>query len=367
MEELLKKFHELAEEAGMNVYYESARDRYYFQESISSYLTCSYKKINNYLYVHFKNGSSPRNFPSKKLLEIFLSFWKEFGEEQKVSFVILEPSYTFMVNQEKENIRSTFLSHCFHPLKEMLTQEEQLFYKLPFGFVYEMKPNSLKTYLKKYDELLCFFWNFLKKDVTAHISINFSSLQLTGISYYYQGEENDMTLQEENEKVHLFFSLNEKSIEKEIFFAEIIHFFEQFFEKRKKARRIINHFDPPKRHFFHFINKIYKFNYFPFVAESMHQEFLTIFNGDYQRLEETLIELEKSKIESKVYNIIKDNIHVFYLFNRCFILSTKGVNETFHSYTSCSLDEAENIIQKTILSLTSKQIKKDIQTFKNTP
>jgi hypothetical protein len=109
------------------------------------------------------------------------------------------------------------------------------------------------------------------------------------------------------------------------------------------------------------------FNYFPSVAEKMHGEFLTIFKGDYQRLEETLIELAKRDIEPTVYKVINDSVHVLYLFNRCFILSTIGVSNKLYSYTSCSLNEAEEIIQKSILSLTSMQIKKDIQAFKNTP
>jgi len=363
MEQLLKKYKELAQKDTFDIYYEPKKNRYYFGNYISS-VSCSYKKTKDYLYLTVFTSSSLDKFPKKKLLELFFSFWKEFGEKEKISFIVLELSYRFMVTTEANFIRSAFSLHQVQSVRELVTEEKQTFLNIPFGYVYEFIPGSFEKYLTKYNELFYFFSHFLKEDLTAHLSTHFSSLRLTEISYYYQGEENKIAVEEKDEQLHLSFFLNEKEITKEVPFIEAAEYFQTFFETRKKARRIVNHFNPPKRHFIRFMNKIDAFNYFPSVIENVHQEFLTLFKGDYQHLEETLMKLEKSKIKPKVYKIIEDKIHVLYLFDRCFILSTKGVNETFHSYTSCSIDEAEETIQKIILSLTSRHIKKDIQLFK---
>jgi len=311
-----------------------------------------------FLKLYGQGKFEKNNSYSQTLIQFLISFLKDLMEETNSSFAIIETAVS-----DFDSLSSLSRLETMEQITPLLNELEMDGVYALYGL--EKEKGSIKTYLNYFSPIIRSLRKIEAKHELFSYYANFENFQLKMISFSLFDERDELTfnLDETREKPFIFSQKRNNGSEQitEVKEKDISSFFDTVFEKKQQSLRLKYLSNPPRNQFYRFINSFRTFKINSPIPDALHHEFMSVFKGDYLKIESMAKSLILKQDVLTKYDLKHDRIVYFTFENMCFIVAFYKKNDPKFLFKHVPLHEAEKTIQDITLAIISNHMKKETE------
>jgi len=374
MEKIVENYMELAKKHDFTFSFSEKNQHVYelsFKKDEKTIITSNVFIYSEFIYFSMEKFKQKHtkflHLDSSPLLPYFLSFQENLAKELNAAFLICQITASFQMTKNRRDIKEKF---NYASLRDIISDEEVEFFVLrPFAlyfFIKDLKPNAFLNYFHRYKAIIDVFHSFQEKDPTFDYSLEYSfkkpHLQLKQIDYYLDGEEEIIFLKENEQiisinikdKTNIFHSLKEVEL-----------FLEDYLKRRQQGLRLKGQLSPPKTFFNNLMYHLEGFSEYKQIQDKIHDKLLYEENLDYKIIERAAQEYVKNYNRPNSYYLNDDRVVYFSFLEKTFILSLIDDKEEPFYFTSCSIENTQEEVEKAVMMLSKYQFNEFLDSNKH--
>lgn len=365
MEKIVEKYKKIAEKHDFTFSFSKINEDVYevaFEKNEDLIFKSKLYIYPNFIYfslISFKQkGIVHPQISYSPLLPKFVSFQEDVAKEKKVSFLAFNTSTSFRFSGNQKMIKDKF---SYIPARDVFSNKHREFFQMKHFphtlLVKELKEGAFYDYLFLNKAFIDIFHSFRENDSTFTYTLDYFFVKphfhLKRIFYYLDGENGKISFEKNEQEILLTIKDKTHSFSES---ENAAHFLEAYLKRRQKGLRIKNQISPPRDYFDEFMGTLEDFSYHDSIQNQIHDELLTLTNRDYKKIEQTAKECLNHDFNSKCYYLNNDRIEYFSFLEKTFILTCIDGREIPFDFTSCSIENTKEEVEKAVIKLSKHQL-----------